>query len=74
MALSSGRGATNALGGDVSAQMIDVKRFHARVTALGNILSNVQAEATRVLDKEPQITELERQHSEQQKSYDLDRR
>ncbi len=71
VALSSGRGATNALGGDVSAQMIDVKRFHARVTALGNILSNVQAEATRVLDKEPQITELERQHSEQQKSYDL---
>ena len=71
VALSSGRGATNALGGDVSAQMIDVKRFHARVTALGNILSNVQAEATRVLDKEPQIAELERQHSEQQKSYDL---
>jgi uncharacterized protein involved in exopolysaccharide biosynthesis/Mrp family chromosome partitioning ATPase len=71
VALGSGRGATNALGGDVSAQMIDVKRLHARVAALGNILSNVQAEATRVLDKEPQIAELERQHSEQQKSYDL---
>ena len=71
VALGSGRGATNALGGDVSAQVIDVKRLHARVAALETILSNIQAEATRVLDKEPQITELERQHNEQQKSYDL---
>lgn len=69
--LGSGRGATNALGGDVSAQMIDVKRFHARVGALGIILSNIQAEASSVLDKEPQIAELERLRNEQQKSYDL---
>ena len=71
LAQGSGRGATNAPGSDVSAQVIDVKRLHARVGALETILSNVQAEATRVLDKEPQITELERLRSEQQKSYDL---
>ena len=71
VALRSGRGSTNALGGDVIAQMADIQRLHARVGALGIILSNVQAEATRVLEKEPQITELERLHTEQQKSYDL---
>ena len=32
--LGSGRGATNAPGGDVAAQMIDVKRLQARVAAL----------------------------------------
>ena len=51
--------------------MAEIKRLHARVAALGIILSNVQAEATRVLDMEPQIAELERLHTEQQKSYDL---
>jgi uncharacterized protein involved in exopolysaccharide biosynthesis/Mrp family chromosome partitioning ATPase len=71
VALGSGRGATNALGGDLSAQGLDLKRLRARVGALEMILSNVQAEATRVLDKEPQIAELERQRNEQQKSYDL---
>jgi uncharacterized protein involved in exopolysaccharide biosynthesis/Mrp family chromosome partitioning ATPase len=71
VALGSVRGATNAPGGDVSAQVVDIKRLHARVGALAMILSNVQAEASRVLEKEPQITELERLHAEQQKSYDL---
>ncbi len=71
MALGGGPGATNALGGDVSAQIVDVKRLRARVNVLGLILTNIQAEATHVLDMEPQITELDRLHSEQQKSYDL---
>jgi Mrp family chromosome partitioning ATPase len=71
VALGSVRGATNAPGGDVSAQVIDVKRLHARVGVLGTILSNIQAEASRVLEKEPQIAELERLRNEQQKSYDL---
>jgi polysaccharide biosynthesis transport protein len=71
VALGGGLGSTNAPGGDVSAQVAEIKRLHARVGALGIILSNVQAEATHVLDMEPQITELERLHTEQQKSYDL---
>jgi len=71
VALGSGRGATNAPGGDVTAQVLDVKRLEARVTALQIIRSNIQAEASSVLEKEPEIAELERQRSELQKSYDL---
>jgi uncharacterized protein involved in exopolysaccharide biosynthesis/Mrp family chromosome partitioning ATPase len=71
VALGSGRGATNAPGGDVTAQVIDVKRLEARVTALQGIRSDIQAEASHVLEKEPEIAELERQRSELQKSYDL---
>ena len=71
VALGSGRGATNAPGGDVTAQVIDVKRLEARVTALQIIRSNIQTEASSVLEKEPEIAEIERQRSELQKSYDL---
>lgn len=66
-----GREATNAPGGDPSAQLVEVKRLRARVGVLGTILTDVQAEAARVLDKEPQIVELERLRTELQKSYDL---
>jgi uncharacterized protein involved in exopolysaccharide biosynthesis/Mrp family chromosome partitioning ATPase len=69
--LGSGRGATNAPGGDVNAQVIELKRLEARVTALQGIRSNIQDEASSVLEKEPEIAELERQRSELQKSYDL---
>jgi polysaccharide biosynthesis transport protein len=68
-----GRGATNAPGSNASAQVqvVDIAKLRARVDALSTILSNVQTEATRVLEKEPQIVELERQHNELKKSYDL---
>jgi uncharacterized protein involved in exopolysaccharide biosynthesis/Mrp family chromosome partitioning ATPase len=65
----SGSG-TNSVGGDVASQLIEIKRLNARVTALGNILSNLQFEASRVEDREPKIAELERQRTELQKSYD----
>ena len=34
------------------------------------MLSNVQAQATQVMELEPKITELERLHTEQQKAYE----
>jgi polysaccharide biosynthesis transport protein len=42
----------------------------ARLQALSSILSNLQAQATQVMDLEPRISELERLRAEQQKSYD----
>jgi uncharacterized protein involved in exopolysaccharide biosynthesis/Mrp family chromosome partitioning ATPase len=69
--LASGRSATNAPGGGGAVQAIDVKYLRAQVAALSTIFSNVQAEATRVLEKEPQIVELERQQNDLKKSYDL---
>lgn len=70
VAVGEGRGSTNFPGGDVTTQLTEIKRLKARVAALEGILANVKAEAARVLDVEPQIAELERQHSEAQKSYD----
>ena len=42
----------------------------ARVAALTTVLSNVQAQATQVMDLEPKIAELERLRAEQQKNYE----
>ena len=52
---------TNTVGTDVLV---------ARVAALGTVLSNVQAQATQVMDLEPKIAELERLRAEQQKTYE----
>ena len=42
----------------------------ARVAALSTVLSNVQAQASQVMDLEPKIAELERLRAEQQKTYE----
>ena len=59
--LSAGHGSTNTVGTDVLV---------ARVAALGMILSNLQAQATHVMDLEPKIAELERLRAEHQKAYE----
>ena len=59
--LSAAHGSTNTVSTDV---------LMARVTALGIILSNLQAEASHVMELEPKIAELERQRAEQQKTYE----
>ena len=61
---------TNIAGVDMATQLMEMKRLNARVTALGNILSNLQYEASRVEDREPKIAELERRRAELQKNYD----
>ena len=60
--LSAAHGSTNTVGTDV---------LMARVAALGIILSNLQAQATQVMDLEPKIAELERLRAEHQKTYEL---
>lgn len=59
---SATHGSTNAVSTDVLV---------ARKAALGIILSNLQAQATQVLDLEPRIAELERLKTEHQKTYEL---
>jgi polysaccharide biosynthesis transport protein len=59
---SAAHGSTNIVSTDV---------LKARVAALGIILSNLQAQATQVMDLEPKISELERLRAEHQKTYEL---
>jgi uncharacterized protein involved in exopolysaccharide biosynthesis/Mrp family chromosome partitioning ATPase len=54
--------------GGTNAVTTDVLR--ARVDALGILLSNLQTEATIVMDLEPKVAELERLRAEQQKMYE----
>ncbi|HOX56482.1 MAG TPA: cellulose synthase operon protein YhjQ/BcsQ [Candidatus Paceibacterota bacterium] len=60
--LTAAHGSTNTVSTDVLV---------ARKAALGIILSNLQEQATQVLDLEPKIAELERVKSEHQKTYEL---
>ena len=68
--VTTGGGGTNSTGGDVSSQMTEIKKLRARVDYLNTLLTNLQAQATQVMDAEPKIAELERQRSELQHSYD----
>ena len=69
LAAGGTRTGTNAFGGDVLSELADIEMLNARVAARTSILSNIQAEAARVMDLEPKITELERMRNEQQASY-----
>jgi uncharacterized protein involved in exopolysaccharide biosynthesis/Mrp family chromosome partitioning ATPase len=42
----------------------------ARVAALSTVLSNVQAQASQVMDLQPKIAELERRRTEEQRTYE----
>jgi uncharacterized protein involved in exopolysaccharide biosynthesis/Mrp family chromosome partitioning ATPase len=50
---------------------VDIKLLRAQVLAQSLMVSNVQAEASRILEKEPRITELQRVWEEDKKSYDF---
>lgn len=62
-------GGTNAPGGDVGAELVEIKRLSARVAILGQSLSNIQAQAAQVLEMEPRINELTRQRDEEERNY-----
>ncbi len=61
---------TNSVGGDMASQLMEIRRLNARVSFLTTAVSNLQAQATHVMDAEPKIAELERQRTEYQRSYD----
>jgi uncharacterized protein involved in exopolysaccharide biosynthesis/Mrp family chromosome partitioning ATPase len=74
LAIGSSQGATNALGGTVGGQLAEIRRLEARVSALKMILSNIQAQASQVVDLEPKIAEVERRRDEEQKNYEFARK
>jgi uncharacterized protein involved in exopolysaccharide biosynthesis/Mrp family chromosome partitioning ATPase len=71
LALGSGQGTTNALGGTVGGQLAEIRRLEARVGALKMILTNIQAQASQVMDLEPKIAEVQRRRDEEQKTYEF---
>jgi polysaccharide biosynthesis transport protein len=70
LVLGAGRGATNAVGGDVASQLAEKRRLNARVVALRTILTNIQAQAAQVMESEPKIAEVQRRRDEEQKNYE----
>lgn len=71
MGLVSGPAGTNAVGGDVTAGLAEIRRLNARVGALRNVLSNIQASASLVLELDPKIAQVQRRHDEEQRSYEF---
>jgi len=71
VALSTTRAGTNSPGTDIASELAEIRRFNARVSALGNILSNIQNQASDVLEAEPKIAEAQRRRDEEQKRYDF---
>jgi polysaccharide biosynthesis transport protein len=71
LAPAGGLASTNAVGGDLVSQMVRMTMLDARVAKLGSMLTNLQAEAGRIMDLEPELAALERLRGEQQKAYEL---
>ena len=71
LALGGVHGGTNAFGGDVGDRLARIPGLEARVSALGTILSNIEAQASQVMEVEPRIAEVERRRNEEQKSYEF---
>lgn len=65
------RGATNEASTTLSGDASDLRLLGARVVVLGTLLTNIQAEAERVLQLEPQITQAQRQRDEAEKKYEF---
>jgi polysaccharide biosynthesis transport protein len=63
--------ATLLVGGThLGTNTVGIGVLKARVAALSTLLSNVQAQASQVMDLEPKMAELERLRTEQQKTYE----
>ena len=61
---------TNSVGGDMASQLADVRRLSTRVSFLTRQITNLQAQAVRVMEVEPKIAELDRHRVELQRNYD----
>jgi len=57
-------------GGDVASKLRKWRKLNAKVSALEEILKDLQTQAEKVMDLEPKVTELERLRNELQKSYE----
>ena len=57
-------------GAQLGTNTVSTEVLIARVAALSSVLSNVQAQASQVMDLEPKIADLQRLRTEQQKTYE----
>jgi polysaccharide biosynthesis transport protein len=55
------RGGTNTFGAGVADDLAGIRRLTARVNYIGSVISNIQAQATRVLEIEPRLNQVQRQ-------------
>jgi polysaccharide biosynthesis transport protein len=69
LGIGSGRGGTNSFGSDVTSELSNIRRLTARVNYIGSVITNIEAQAAQVLEIEPRIKELERQHDLQETNY-----
>jgi uncharacterized protein involved in exopolysaccharide biosynthesis/Mrp family chromosome partitioning ATPase len=69
MTLGSSGSSTNSAGGDVKSDLDEIRRLTATVAFRGAYLSNLQAQASKVMEKEPRIAELKRQRDEDERNY-----
>jgi uncharacterized protein involved in exopolysaccharide biosynthesis/Mrp family chromosome partitioning ATPase len=70
LALGIQPGTSNSPSMGLSSELDEVKRLTANVAVCETIVSNVQAEAHRVLDIQPQLLQLQRKRDEDQRNYD----
>ena len=62
-------GGTNSLGADMAGDLAGIRRLTARATYIGTVISNIQAQASQVLELEPKIRQLERQRELEETNY-----
>jgi uncharacterized protein involved in exopolysaccharide biosynthesis/Mrp family chromosome partitioning ATPase len=67
--MTLGLGSSTNSVGDVKADLDEIRRLTARVAVRGAYLSNLQAQAVRVMEKEPKFAELKRQRDEDERNY-----
>src|SRR6202040_1091366 len=70
LALAPSRDGTNAPPNGVFTEQDEITRLTVRVAYLGSTLSNLQTEAARVTDLEPEINKIQRQRDDNQRTYD----
>ncbi len=63
MSLNVSRSGTNSVGADMVDDLSSIRKLTARVTYINTVISNIQAQASAVLDKEADIKALERKQS-----------
>jgi uncharacterized protein involved in exopolysaccharide biosynthesis/Mrp family chromosome partitioning ATPase len=63
------RSGTNSFGVDMAGDLAGIRKLTARVTYIGTVISNIEAQAAQVMEIEPKIRQLERQHELQETNY-----
>ena len=55
------RSGTNSFGVDMAGDLAGVRKLTARVTYIGTVISNIEAQASQVLELEPRLNQVQRQ-------------